>query len=135
MESFMSAIDINRLNAVQGAPRALLRLEGAALLAAAVGAYANFHGSWLLFAMLFLAPDLSFVAYAASALAGALAYNALHTTLAPLALLGFAFALDQPLARDVALIWIAHVGFDRAMGYGLKYSTAFGDTHLGRIGR
>jgi hypothetical protein len=35
----------------------------------------------------------------------------------------------------LALIWAAHVGFDRMLGYGLKYPTAFGDTHMGRIGR
>jgi len=28
----------------------------------------------------------------------------------------------------------AHIGFDRALGYGLKYSKGFGYTHLGRIG-
>ena len=27
------------------------------------------------------------------------------------------------------------IGIDRALGYGLKFPTAFGDTHLGRIGR
>jgi hypothetical protein len=40
-----------------------------------------------------------------------------------------------PLAEHIALIWLAHVGVDRALGYGLKYASAFGDTHLGRIGR
>jgi hypothetical protein len=29
----------------------------------------------------------------------------------------------------------AHIGIDRALGYGLKYSTGFGFTHLGRIGK
>ena len=35
----------------------------------------------------------------------------------------------------IACIWAAHVGFDRLLGYGLKYGTSFGDTHLGRRGR
>ena len=39
------------------------------------------------------------------------------------------------LLQALALIWIAHIGLDRALGYGLKYATGFGDTHLGRIGR
>jgi hypothetical protein len=30
---------------------------------------------------------------------------------------------------------LAHVGMDRAVGYGLKYPTAFGRTHLGVVGR
>jgi hypothetical protein len=39
-----------------------------------------------------------------------------------------------PIAGSVALIWLAHIGFDRALGYGLKYKAGFGFTHLGRIG-
>jgi hypothetical protein len=30
---------------------------------------------------------------------------------------------------------MAHIGIDRALGYGLKYSAGFGFTHLGRIGK
>jgi hypothetical protein len=37
--------------------------------------------------------------------------------------------------RDDGSIWLAHIGADRALGHGLKYATAFGDTHLGYIGR
>jgi hypothetical protein len=33
------------------------------------------------------------------------------------------------------LIWASHIAFDRLVGYGLKYPTQFGDTHLGAIGR
>jgi hypothetical protein len=43
--------------------------------------------------------------------------------------------LAQPIALTIALIWLAHAGFDRLLGYGLKYPTAFTDTHLGRIGK
>jgi hypothetical protein len=45
------------------------------------------------------------------------------------------YALAWPLALSIAIIWLAHIGFDRALGYGLKYSDGFGFTHLGRIGR
>jgi hypothetical protein len=31
---------------------------------------------------------------------------------------------------DAWLIWTAHIGFDRMLGYGLKYPTRFKDTHL-----
>lgn len=44
-------------------------------------------------------------------------------------------ALATPLALSIAMIWLAHIGFDRALGYGLKYSDGFGFTHLGRIGK
>jgi hypothetical protein len=33
----------------------------------------------------------------------------------------------------MALIWLAHIGMDRMLGYGLKYSGGFKDTHLGRL--
>ena len=33
------------------------------------------------------------------------------------------------------MIWCAHIGFDRALGYGLKSAAGFEFTHLGRIGR
>ena len=117
-----------------GGVRALLRAEGLALAAAATAAYAHAGFSWGLFAALFLAPDLSFAAYWLGPKWGAAAYNLVHSTIAPLALGAAGLALGVPLAEAIALIGLAHVGFDRALGYGLKYSVAFGATHLGRIG-
>ncbi len=121
--------------AVIGAPRLILRLEGAALALGAAFFYWLLGGSWILFAVLFLAPDLSFLAYLLSPRAGAIAYDSAHATLGPLALLALGAWLGSAIAEHIALIWLAHVGFDRALGYGLKYASAFGDTHLGRIGR
>ena len=66
---------------------------------------------------------------------GAAAYNAVHVYVLPLTLLLAGFIAGLPAAMASALIWIAHIGLDRALGYGLKYATGFGDTHLGRIGR
>ena len=121
--------------AVTGAPRALLRLEGLALGIAALVGYGWTGASWLMFAVLFLAPDLSFLGYLAGPRVGAIAYNAAHVTLAPIAL-GIAGAtLPSPLALQLALIWLAHIGIDRAFGYGLKYTEGFSLTHLGRIGK
>jgi len=113
----------------------MLRVEGLVLLTVAATGYAQVSGDWKLFAILFLVPDLSFIAFLFGPRLGAIAYNAMHSTTGPLAL-GLASALlAQPLTLGVALIWLAHVGFDRALGYGLKYATSFNDTHLGRIGR
>lgn len=120
--------------AVEGAPRVLLRLEGAVVLAAAVAAYATLGGGWLLFALTFLAPDLAFVGYLAGPRVGAMAYNATHSYLGPALLAAIGFALSAPLCFALALIWAGHVGFDRMLGYGLKYGSAFGFTHLGRLG-
>jgi hypothetical protein len=118
-----------------GGVRAVLRAEGLALLAAATVAYAHGGFSWGLFATLFLAPDLTFAAYLLGPRWGAATYNLVHSTIAPLALGAAALALGLPEGEAIALIGLAHIGLDRALGYGLKYSAAFGATHLGRIGR
>jgi hypothetical protein len=121
--------------AVTGGARALLRLEGLALFAAMIVLYASRGGPWWLFAVLFLAPDLSFAAYLAGARLGAAAYNAVHTTAAPIVLMIAGSAFDQALTVSIAIIWLAHIGIDRALGYGLKYAGGFNLTHLGRIGK
>jgi hypothetical protein len=118
-----------------GGVRLLLRLEGIAAFAVAVALYAHAGFSWPIFALLLLSPDLSMLAYFAGPRAGTAVYNVAHTyTLAlPLVLAGFFDAL--PALTAAGLILIAHIGLDRALGYGLKYSTGFRDTHLGRSGR
>lgn len=127
--------DQSMSGAVTGGVLAVLRLEGLTLAALAVAAYAWHGGSWWLFAILFLVPDFAFAGYLAGPRVGAAAYNAAHATIGPAALVVVGLALASPLAVSVALIWAAHVGFDRALGYGLKYAAGFGFTHLGRIGR
>ncbi len=119
----------------QGGVRAMLRLEGLALLAGALVLYRGLGGDWVLFLWLFLVPDLSFLGYVAGRRAGAIAYNAAHSTIGPLLLAAGGWALGLQLPIGLAAIWAAHVGFDRALGYGLKYADGFGHTHLGRIGR
>ena len=120
---------------VTGGVRTLLRLEGLALLAGMTLIYAISGGSWWIYAVLFLAPDLSFAGYLAGPRIGSIVYNAAHSYPAPVALMAAGFALASPLAPSMAAIWLAHIGLDRALGYGLKYSAGFGFTHLGRIGR
>jgi hypothetical protein len=120
---------------VRGGVRTLLRLEGFAAFAAAIAFYAQAKFSWPAFALLFLAPDLAMLAYLAGPHAGAVAYNLTHTYALALALALVGLCVGLPAAAAGGLIWIAHIGFDRALGYGLKYPTGFGDTHLGRIGR
>jgi len=121
--------------AVTGGVNILLRLEGLTLFLGMILLYAVWGGSWLLFAVLFLVPDLSFLAYLADAKTGAVVYNAAHSYLAPVALMTSGFAIGDPLTLSIAMIWLGHIGIDRALGYGLKYAEGFGYTHLGRIGK
>jgi hypothetical protein len=121
--------------AVTGGLKTLLRLEGLTLFAGMTLLYAVWGGSWWIYAILFLAPDLSFAAYLSGPRIGAIVYNAAHSYMAPVALLTTGFALPSPLLLSFAMIWMAHIGIDRALGYGLKYEAGFGFTHLGRIGK
>jgi Domain of unknown function (DUF4260) len=121
--------------AVTGGLKTLLRLEGLTLFIGMTLLYAVWGGSWWIYAILFLAPDLSFAAYLSGPRLGAIVYNAAHSYMAPVALLTTGLGLPSPLLLSFAMIWMAHIGIDRALGYGLKYSAGFGFTHLGRIGR
>jgi hypothetical protein len=114
-------------------PAALLRVEGATMLAGSVLLYWTGGGSWWLFALLLLAPDLSMLGYLAGPRVGAVVYNVFHSYPLPAALGLVGLFVGAPLAVSVALVWFAHIGMDRLMGYGLKYSTGFKDTHLQRI--
>jgi len=137
VESFMAdESETARLvspGSVDGSVRVWLRVEGLAVLAAAIFIYVRSGHSWILLVVLFLAPDLSFFGYAMGPRIGAVSYNVFHSYIFPLALAGGLWLAGDSMA--VALIWIAHIGFDRLLGYGLKYPSGFGDTHLGRLGR
>ncbi|MDB5540061.1 MAG: hypothetical protein JWQ89_1788 [Devosia sp.] len=113
----------------------LLRVEGVAALAAAVTAYWFLGGNWWLFALLILAPDLSFFGLYAGPKAGAKIYNFAHTYTLPAILGAVGWFGGIGWLTAVALIWIAHIGMDRAVGYGLKYPGFDHQTHLGLIGK
>jgi Domain of unknown function (DUF4260) len=114
-------------------PAVLLRLEGAAVLGGSIALYADGGWSWLAFALLFLAPDMSMLAYIGGPRAGMLAYDVVHFAGGPVALGTVGVIAGADVAVQVALIWFAHIGIDRLLGYGLKYPTAFRDTHLQRV--
>jgi hypothetical protein len=118
-----------------GAPKIVLRLEGMALFVAGLAAFLYLKQSVWIFAGLFLVPDLSMAAYFAGPRLGAIAYNIFHTTVGPLLLAVYGVVSGELFVQVLASIWLAHIGLDRAIGYGLKYTTDFRDTHLGRIGR
>jgi hypothetical protein len=113
-------------------PPILLRLEGAIILALSVLLYGLNGANWLLFVLLFLVPDLSMLGYLSGPRTGAVSYNFLHTYVLPGLLTAFGLLTGSPLLVSLALVWFAHIGFDRMVGYGLKYPTGFFDTHMRR---
>lgn len=111
-------------------PLLLLRLEAAAVFVVSVAVYGSEHGGWLRLVLLFLLPDLSMIGYVRGPRIGALTYNVIHTYIGPLILGAYAVGGGHRLAGFLALIWVAHIGLDRMLGFGLKYPTRFKDTHL-----
>lgn len=115
---------------------ALERIEGLVLGVLALGVvwYGFSEYPWYLYLVLFLLPDISMAGYARNPRFGALVYNIGHTFSLPFALAVAAFVAAAATPYLAALLWIAHIGIDRALGYGLKLPSGFTDTHLGRIG-
>lgn len=132
----MANIPINENSgAATGGVRDLLRWEGVTLFVGMTLFYWISGASWLHYALVFFLPDLAFLAYLAGPRIGAGVYNATHATIGPLLLVLFGLVTAEPLPGSLAMIWLAHIGFDRMLGYGLKYETGFHFTHLGRIGK
>ena len=112
-----------------------LRLEGVAAFAAGLAIFGATGGPWLLALPLLLVPDVSMVGYLHGPRLGALTYNLVHNWALGLAVLGLGAWSGVGGVTLAGAILVAHVGMDRALGYGLKLPTSFQETHLGRIGR
>ena len=113
------------------------RFEGALVFGASLGLFVLSGADlpWWAALVIFFAPDLSFAAYGLGPRIGAWAYNAVHVYAFGVGLLALGGLIASPLVAALGALWLAHSGFDRLMGYGLKSATSFQDTHLGRIGK
>ncbi|MEM7625126.1 MAG: DUF4260 domain-containing protein [Planctomycetota bacterium] len=107
-----------------------LRIEGAAVLIASCWAYASIGAGWWLFTALFFVPDVSMVGYLRNLRVGAALYNLGHVYVWPVVLIGVGWYTAGPYITEIGLIWTAHIAFDRALGFGLKYPDRFRHTHL-----
>jgi uncharacterized protein DUF4260 len=117
--------------AVSGSVRIWLRAEGFLAFAVSVLLYWKSGSSWWIFFALFLAPDLAMLSYLINPKIGGSCYNVVHSYLLPLLLAALALVRGGTGMLPYLSIWTAHIGIDRCLGYGLKYPTAFGSTHLG----
>lgn len=120
---------------VSGMPKLILRLEGLSLFIASAWCYHAQTLPWLWFLILSLVPDVSMMGYMVNEKVGAVIYNVFHTTATYFAILGLGLFMGQATLQIVGLVGLAHVGFDRFAGYGLKYTRGFKFTHLGCLGR
>src|SRR6266545_2072340 len=106
-------------------PKVLLHLEGLVVVVAACIFYQELGASWITFAALFLAPDLSMLGYLVGKKVGAQLYDVAHTYSTPFLLWLVDYFAHMPAMFPLCLIWVAHIGFDRLLGFGLKYGTGF----------
>ena len=115
--------------------RGWLRIEGVAGFAAGLALYGWLGGPWLAVLPLLLLPDISAVGYLRGPRLGAFTYNIVHNWAFGLGVLGVGLASGAVPISVLGAVCIAHVGMDRAVGYGLKLPSSFQDTHLGRMGK
>jgi hypothetical protein len=120
---------------VVGTPRRLLRVEGAALFAGSLIAYSTTDQAWWLVPLTWLLPDLTMIGYLGGTRLGSYLYDVGHTTPIPAGIVAIGWWQDKSLVLALGLVWLAHIGLDRLIGYGLKYDDLFQHTHLGRLGR
>ena len=113
----------------------VLRAEGFTVFVFSLGMYSSLELSWIAFTILFLVPDISFIGYLANDKTGAISYNIAHSYIGAIIALSLGYFFSIEWASLIGLIWLAHIGFDRTLGYGLKYGVGFGFTHLGLIGK
>ena len=118
----------------QGTVRILLRLEGLVMLGLSSAIYSMYVGDWKIYFTGFFLPDISLFGYLFNSRIGAIFYNLGHSYIGPELLLSLWIGFKSPLLQ-ISLIWFAHIGFDRFLGFGLKYSNGFGFAHLKRIGK
>src|SRR5690625_892047 len=111
----------------------LIHLEGFVTFISTIILYAHFGGSWWIFILFLLAPDISVLAYLVNEKFGSIIYNLFHTYAISVPILLGGFFLEYNLLTIIGIIWTTHIGMDRMVGYGLKYPTAFKDTHLQKI--
>jgi hypothetical protein len=113
----------------------ILRIEGLSVFLLSSTIYFVVGFNWLFFVVLFFTPDIFMLGYFKNNVFGAIVYNLGHTYTIPigLGLIGLLGGFQTILA--ISLIWLAHIGLDRVLGFGLKQPTDFKDTDLGRLGK
>jgi hypothetical protein len=115
--------------------RRWLRAEGVVAFVAGLMAWVGLGGNPVVLVALILVPDVSMLGYLRGPRVGAIAYNLVHSWATAGIVAGAGLLLGQGWLVLAGVLLLTHAGMDRGLGYGLKYPTAFQDTHLGRIGR
>ena len=113
----------------------LLKLEEFSLFGLALFLFSQLEYGWGIYALLFLAPDLSMIGYFLNPRIGAWTYNLIHHKGLAVALYVSGSLLSTPWLMFAGTLLLGHSSLDRVFGYGLKHEDAFQNTHLGKLGK
>jgi len=113
----------------------ILKLEEAAMFVLSLYALNLLHVNWWVYLLVLIAPDISFIGYAAGNKVGAVCYNLFHHKGIAIAIFLAGFILKGEWPEIIGILLFGHSSMDRMFGYGLKLNEGFKYTHLGLIGR
>jgi|SRR5690606_8480418 len=111
--------------------RNFLKLEEATLFLLCIFLFSLLNFDWWWFPVLLLVPDIGMIGYAIDSKIGAFSYNILHNRVVASLVAMYSLTSDNQYWQLVAIILLAHISLDRALGFGLKYKDSFNNTHLG----
>ena len=112
----------------------LIRLEEIAMLCISIYVLYLLKADWWFYLLMLLGPDISMLGYLAGPKVGAFTYNLFHHKLISIAVFIAGVITSTWILQVIGIILFGHSSMDRIFGYGLKYNSAFSDTHLGKIG-
>lgn len=112
-----------------------LKLEELAQFVFGIYLFSNLDFEWWWFLVLILLPDMSMIGYAFGNKIGAYSYNFFHHKGVAILVYLLGIYLGSSVVELIGIILFSHSAMDRMFGYGLKYTTSFNDTHLGKIGK
>jgi hypothetical protein len=121
-------------------PKIILKLESLAMVIFAgliyyqmnEFMYLNFSRFYLII-LVWLSIDISMAGYLVNKKLGAFTYNLIHNYALSLVFLITGAFFQNFDVISIGLILMIHVGIDRLLGFGLKYSSGFKDTHIQKV--
>ncbi|VXB58356.1 conserved hypothetical protein [Flavobacterium sp. 9AF] len=113
--------------------KTMLKLEEVGLFVGSLYLFSQLSFAWWWFPLLLLTPDVGMLGYLINSRMGAWTYNVMHHRLVGIVILLLGSYINNNAVTLAGVILLAHISFDRILGYGLKYEDSFHHTHLGTI--
>lgn len=88
--------------------------------------------NWMIFLLILFAIDLSMIGYLFNKKIGAIIYNLGHSYIFAFLIILYGMIYSIQIT-SLGLIFYAHIGMDRFLGFGLKYPSGFKDTHIQKV--